>query len=57
METRLSCHFIFLAKRLQGIISSVGLPLSNLSQSGLTSVRTLANTALLLDLKDTKMSR
>ncbi|CAB3984523.1 HAUS augmin-like complex subunit 1 [Paramuricea clavata] len=44
------------AKRLQRIISSVGLPLSNLSQSGLTSVRTLASTALLLDLRDTKMS-
>ena len=44
------------AKRLQRIISSVGLPLSNMSQSGLTSVRTLANTAMVLDLKNSKMS-
>lgn len=44
------------ADRIQEIISLVGLPLGSLSQSGSTSVRTLANVALLLDLKDTKMS-
>lgn len=44
------------ANRIQTIISSVGLPLGSLSQSGSASIRTLANTALLLDLKDTKMS-
>lgn len=44
------------ANRIQNIISSVGLPLGSLSQSGSASVRILANTALILDLKDTKMS-
>ena len=41
------------ANRIEGILKYVNLTSASLSQSGLTSVRTLANVALLLKIKDT----
>lgn len=40
------------ARRLENLLKKINLPVSNLSQSGIMSLRTLANVALLMQTKD-----
>ena len=49
--------FTYAAKRLETILVQVGLSATSLSKSGMSSVKTLASTALLLGLKDCSTSR
>lgn len=54
---KLTCTFPPPAKRIQQILSRIGVPLNNLSQSGMTSVKILTDAAVVLELKDIQHSR